>query len=360
MTMDPVDTIEMLLMYIDDYMQPEPEIPTLIPDIKSICIILQEATSSYLTFEMNYYNDTANIDTVEIESVVLPNTQDIETKEEQMRKRMEGYQLQKIKSLQKHTEFKRQISSNIINTKTAIFFTIALFTYSPNQSYYDNYYNLLKYCAFKYYQVNDNKIFGVIMQYLSTSLSFCKNVDNSEQITFASSDCILKFDGATDDFMNIISNEHLLLHGTEYDNILINCYIMSKGDEMWLGLIDKGSFGTKKSVERDAKALLYYGGRQRLIGTPKAFGHWDSGNGAIHGFGKVQKKDISYYQHGHWISFLISVTPNDNMVKIYNDDECVFDGNINGLLSDNGIYFMCTVDDEIDAVFIEKAMHRTV
>ena len=141
---------------------------------------------------------------------------------------------------------------------------------------------------------------------------------------------------------------------------LCNDAIPFKGDEMWLGLCDKDIFGSKRSMERETNVLLYYGGRQRLVNTDKAFGHWDSGKGAIHAFGNVQKSDISHYEHGHWISFCIAKNGGQQTIKIYNDGECVFEGDRLPFKSDKGIYFMCTVDDDIDVVFVEKAMYVAI
>eukprot|EP01084_Bolivina_argentea_P103595 185551_1 len=355
--MTSIEIIDKLIHYIDTYR--DPELLKFIPDIKQLCLILEEATSSYLQFDIqNTYNEV-------IESTVLspnqhecnPNTEtkddDAETK---MQKRLQLYKQKSMLSQLKHTQFKTQISNTIINSKSDIFFMIALYTYAPNIAYYTNYYNILKqFLIDKYNKLNKNhfKILHIIMEYIPTSISFD---DNSKQITFKSNNSLLSFEKSTDDFQNVISKQAVFFNNIEYENIFINCYIISKGDEMWLGLVDKNIFNAKKSLEREKNVLLYYGGRQRLVNTEKAFGHWDSGKGAIHGFGNVEKKDIAYYEHGHWISFFISKNSEKEIIKIYNNDKCVFEGDRlpNG---DNGIYFMCTVDDDIDVVFVEKAMY---
>ena len=357
-----VETVESLIEYINAYISPPPK---QIPDIKQLCYVLQDATQSYLQLDIEYYNNNDN-DSQLIESVVAAKQESVETKDSaeneqeedeqaKLKKRLEGYKQKSLMSLKKHSDFKRQISSNMINTKTDIFFKIALFTYSPNQSCYDNYYNSLKYYSTKIYQLSDDKVLKLIMDFLPTSMSFH---DNSEQITFECDNGLIKFDQSTDDFLNIRSKECILpdIDNGEFEDILINCYVISKGDEMWLGLVDKNTFDPKKSLERNENVLLYYGGRQRLIGTTKAFGYWDSGYGAIHAFGNVETKDIRYYQHGHWISFIIS---NHGIVKIYNDNECVYQSDKLPFGKD-GMYFMCTVDDEIDSIFIERAISHVM
>lgn len=350
-----IDKIEQLISCIDDYILPQPK---LIPDIKQLCFILQEATISYLQDDIEFIDE---FDENEASQSVVQSPQPIQrsTKENEededpeirMKKRLEGYKQKSLMSLKKHSEFKRQISTNLVNAKSDIFFQIASFTYLPNQAIYDNHFNLLKYVCTKLTASDNDEIIHKILEYLPMTISF--HDDKSGQITFESNNCIIKFDQSTDDFMNIRSQQCIYLEPMMNDGnrrMLINFYVERKGDEMWIGLVDKNTFDATKSIERDKNVLLYYGGRQRLIGGSKAFGYWDSGKGAIHGFGNVEKKDINYYQHGHWISILIK---NNNVIEFYNDNDCVYECDNLSFGKEDGIYIMCTMDDEIDTIFVE-------
>merc|ERR1712154_578388 len=101
------------------------------------------------------------------------------------------------------------------------------------------------------------------------------------------------------DYLNIRSEQHLV-----GDKICINCYVMSKGDESWIGLINKKSYSISKEIEKRFGSLFYYGGRESSILNKASYSKWDNGMGAIHGFGKVIKT-VDYYSTGDWITFLI-------------------------------------------------------
>ena len=231
-----VDKTERQLDSIDDYTFPPPK---LIPDMKQLCFILQEATECYLQDDIEF---TAEVDEASQSMVQSKQQLSIDTQEQneededpeiRMKKRLEGYKQKSLLSLKKHTDFKRQISSNMINTKTDIFFQIASFTYSPNQAVYDNHFNLLKYICTKLTTTDNDEIIHKMLEYLPISISF--HDDNSGQITFESNNCMIKFDKSTEDFLNIRSNQCIILQSeTKSMNdrnrmSIINCYVQSKG-----------------------------------------------------------------------------------------------------------------------------------
>lgn len=106
------------------------------------------------------------------------------------------------------------------------------------------------------------------------------------------------------------------------------CHVyIYKGDEMWVGLINKNAYSISGEIEKEYGSLLYYGGRERSIMNKLSYSKWDNGNGAIHGFGGVYQQ-CDYYQTGDWITFEIdqSIKYKPNC-KIYKNGKLIADIN---------------------------------
>eukprot|EP01083_Nonionella_stella_P033478 91646_1 len=264
-----------------------------------------------------------------------------------------------------------------IQTKQDLIFLIATFTYRANESYNQNYFNVLKFYVTRYYSFEHlyiDDILSIIVSFIESTFRFCAESDECknynqkvDQVTFEHNRSIVRFNHAENDYLNIIS-ESCVLDSNEGEsdalNIVIHCLMLDKGDEFWIGFIDKNAFSIHRAVERRKGSLLYYGGRERLIGDKdtKGYSVWDNGFGAIHQAGSVHSEKLPSYSKGDWISFLIQKKEKHllsifkNGKRIYQTDTLPFMDRDKERM--NALYFMCTVDDEVDAIFVEQAMYN--
>eukprot|EP01084_Bolivina_argentea_P153036 266850_1 len=271
-----------------------------------------------------------------------------------------------------------------LDTKQDLFFLIATYTYKPNETYNQNYFNILKFYVLKYYNFQHlyiDDILYIIISFIASSLRFCSESNEFkyynhkiEQVTFENNDSIIRFDGAYNDYLNIISDTCVLnkldISAENEFNILINCFIMDKGDELWIGLIHRNDYEINKAIERRKGSLLYYGGREDLIDErydKAGYSKWDNGFGAIHQTGEVKREKLPSYSKGDWVSFLISKKRYDecllmvykNGQLLYHTNKLPFRGNdVNDDSDMNEVYFVCTLDDEVDAVFMEQVVYN--
>ncbi len=171
---------------------------------------------------------------------------------------------------------------------------------------------------------------------------FDKNVLNSNQLCQLSFNDKLNeviFDNAQRDFINIINNNNLLIDDCNGE-CRIDSYIFERGDEMWIGIINKSIYGPYISVEHNEESLFYY--------------H----RGRIHAFGKTyyQKLDktICKYDKYDWVSFIIDKTQNKlifykNKLKVTEIDK---------LPTGNCLVYNAVVDEQNDGFFVEKIMFK--
>lgn len=187
---------------------------------------------------------------------------------------------------------KQQIERDILSVSLSI----ASFANGANVAYRSNMHNLLK------YSIQSNfgftllpELIGLILSFLS-AVTFSDDIELKEhrdQLQFSSDRNTVAFKYMVDDYLNIRS-EHILVGRVD-----INCYVHGKGDEMWIGLVHRGTYQITGEIERKHGSLLYYGGRESRINRNDRpqYNEWDSGMGAIHGFTKVLK-ETDYYQSG--------------------------------------------------------------
>lgn len=348
-------TVERLIAYISNYLCAKPS--ALIPDMKQLCIALRQATEPYNIIVDTHLSDDNSTNKRLSDPRSQPEETEAESDEDpetKLKRRLEMYQRNKQHSLERHNAFKQRVSGTMLNCVNDLCFAIALFAYAPNYALSQNTRNALHHalCDLSHFAINESEmrsILDTVLCYVSTSLSF--HDDHGGQLSFSTQRSIVRFDGASDDFVNVRSCETLSVCAATSMSTRVHCYVRGKGDEMWLGLVDVDRFGAAQSVEREQGVLLYYGGRQRLIGSDTSFGIWDNGQGAIHGAGVVRAKELSAYQHGHWISFALC----GRRLEIHNNEEVVFVGEHGLDREGRGVFFMCTLDDEIDCVFVERA-----
>eukprot|EP01083_Nonionella_stella_P181109 647711_1 len=273
--------------------------------------------------------------------------------------------------------------------------TIALYTNGANVAYLQNIHSLLDYSIRIHYNI---VLLPELLHLITTFISGTMFSDDiihqrhSKQLEFSYDNSIVTFKYMATDYLNIRSACPLVGH-----TILIHCYVVSKGDEMWIGLVNKKTYDITSQIERKYGSLLYYGGRETSIDNKLSYSTWDNGHGAIHGFSKVLKT-VDVYRQSDWISFLIQNdkdAPNckifKNGTKIFDIDALPFkpkpmilkpsimsslfskakqyisaenDNDLDDTLMDENdineeeeeIYFCVVVDDAMDSLLIEEAL----
>eukprot|EP01084_Bolivina_argentea_P011222 20962_1 len=147
------------------------------------------------------------------------------------------------------------------------------------------------------------------------------------------------FSDTITEFINIINDNNLLIEDCN-NECRIDTYIFGRGDEMWIGIIDKSIYGPYVSVECKYQSLFYYHG------------------GQIHGFSKTygrmyRKLDEKHrYDKYDWISF--TVDKNRKKLIFYKNKCKVIE--IDKLPEGNHLVYTVVVDEQDDGFFVEKIM----
>ena len=209
----------------------------------------------------------------------------------------------------------------ISQTLKDVSLTVALYTNGSNVAYIQNMHNLL------YYSIRINhydilpELVQLIISFIS-GISFCDEIEDErqrQQLEFSYSNSIVTFRYLNDDYLNIRSKQQLV-----GDRICINCCVLSKGDEAWVGLVNRKTYSIWKEIEKKFGSLMYYGGRESSIPSVSSNSEWDNGYGGIHGFGKVIKC-VDYYRSGDWITFSIKLDREYPNCRIYKNSKLIFE-----------------------------------
>ena len=185
------------------------------------------------------------------------------------------------------------------------------------------------------------------------------SVQYQQQVHLSMDNHIIDFSNANRDYLNVRTQ----LLSKEITRIYyINIYCLGKGDELWLGIMNKNSFTAKENARCHKNGLFYYGGREYTI---KRYGGsimdeckgWslrddDCNHGGIQGGGKVIKHPIESYQSGDWINFEIDLV--HKTVIFYKNGKEQYITTSQWFPGDD-VCFMVELDTSKDKFFIEQA-----
>ena len=125
--------------------------------------------------------------------------------------------------------------------------------------------------------------------------------DQRDMVSFSSERGTVRFEHMDTDFLNIRSQSPLL--GA---HLLLSCLVLRKGDEMWMGLVERSAYRITAEIEKERGSLLLYGARESSIESKRRLSEWDDGRGAIHGFGRVVAH-TEPFRSGDWTTFALAM-----------------------------------------------------
>eukprot|EP01084_Bolivina_argentea_P283893 486334_1 len=147
------------------------------------------------------------------------------------------------------------------------------------------------------------------------------------------------FSNARNDFLNIMSDENLLIFDCN-GSIRIDTYIEDHKDEMWVGIIDKCIYHPTGYTDYKKKSIYYYDGR---------------GRASITAFGNSRYKVLEdQYRYGKydWISFCINLK--QNTIIFYKNQNMVY--KVDTLIEGDFYVYNGIVDRWGDGFFVEKVV----
>lgn len=185
------------------------------------------------------------------------------------------------------------------------------------------------------------------------------------QTNFSSNNNTVDFSNGLQDYVNVRTQ---LLSKQLYPIYYINIFCLGKGDEAWLGIINKDAFTSSQYVRCHRSALLYYGGREsdityhgasiesecaaKQVYDPPVD---DCNHGGIQGKGQVIKHPIEAYQAGDWINFEIDLI---NKTVVFSKNGMEQYRITDEFFPNQDCYFMVTLDEPEDKYYIEQAFDR--
>eukprot|EP01084_Bolivina_argentea_P172289 298452_1 len=243
-----------------------------------------------------------------------------------------------------------------------LLFELTTWIYTRNEQHIINTSKILDHCIKNTHSLCklniESFIIDIIAQYSTipvTPFQFDTNIlssHNCTQLIFnRPHNDTVSFANATQDYINIISNEPVI-------DCVLDTFILNKGDEMWISLINKNDYKQTDWIRgsENRKSISYYGAREHEICVTNTTQYglgWDCGFGSIQSLNRLLKKKIPWYCKYDWIT--IYVDNKNDCVYFYKNKKLV--AKITDILSTLGdtLYYMVMVDDQIDQLFVEKA-----
>merc|ERR1712228_363906 len=181
------------------------------------------------------------------------------------------------------------------------------------------------------------------------------------QLTFNTINNTVMFDNPSRDFINIISEEHVL-EGDYNDECRIDTFILGRRSEMWIGIISKAIYGPYAWVENEEKALFYYY-RSRIQGFGETTfvrlsddNNMDKGSESDKYFFRImfetEAKSKFAYDKYDWISFVVNKTK--KTMTFYKNQKKIVENH--RLIEANDLVYNGVVDARNDGFFVEKVL----
>eukprot|EP01084_Bolivina_argentea_P253317 425468_1 len=269
---------------------------------------------------------------------------------------------------------------------TCISFEIALWVYKPGamiQDHYETIYQLIP--------IHIKNIYGlymppdvtkIILDYLAAistleayahgpvqfdNYKHIKEANKLLQISDNNSMVQFRDDEMKHNSNNEYNNDHMTwVGGRDYimvkskymvnfeQRVIINCFVKSLSDEMWIGFINKNEYNCFDTLKNNKHAISY-----NDCGVIYAFGNWY--NISHEDACAADVKETQYWS-GDWITFDVTLTHNDHKdeccMKIYKNGKFIIDCTNDLKLCDcmDQLVFCVEVDAPNDTVFVEQTL----